>query len=436
MAQLIDSNSLPSSKSEIDFFSVPATQVAVERTFWTTINPMNTVTSAGPYEFHIPPDPNFVDLNKNYIQVKLKITRADGTDLQNADVVGPINCIGKTFFKQCKLFLNSKLIYDSGDLYAYRAYLETLLNYSDSQKDTFLEVTGYESDTPSDHIDDNQNTGWERRRNWFAGSMIVELMSPIHADLMHQEKYLLNGMDLRMELHRHEEPFALVSFGANPNYKIHVQDIRWVVKKVELAKSITLALETTLLRNTVKYPVRRVQMKAIQLSAGRRDTPINSVFNGQIPRRLIIGLCDNDAFHGTYDKSPFNFKHYTAINIKVTAGGVDYPSNPIIMDYTWRSFTQPFVFLYETLGLGDADNNCGITPLEYSVGGRCLYGFDLSPDTSDGAHWELLKEGTTSIHIQFQNAIPAGGVKMVVLAEFDNMISVDRFRNVYFDYTP
>jgi hypothetical protein len=38
--------------------------------------------------------------------------------------------------------------------------------------------------------------------------------------------------------------------------------------------------------------------------------------------------------------------------------------------------------------------------------------------------------------MQFRDAIPAGGAKMIVMAEYDNMISIDRFRNVYFDYTP
>ncbi len=77
---------------------------------------------SGPYEFHLPPDPQYIDLSKNYIHLKLKIRRADGTNLRgfNRDAVGPINLIGKTFFKQCKLYLGSKLIYDSGDVYAYR----------------------------------------------------------------------------------------------------------------------------------------------------------------------------------------------------------------------------------------------------------------------------------------------------------------------------
>ncbi len=67
------------------------------------------------------------------------------------------------------------------------------------------------------------------------------------------------------------------------HYKITVEDIQLMVRKVDLAKSISLTVESTLLWNTAKYAIRHVQIKAIQVAGGRRDTPINSVFNGQIP---------------------------------------------------------------------------------------------------------------------------------------------------------
>jgi len=67
MASLIDHTSVPSGKSELDVFSVPTTQVAVKNGFWCEVNPQNTLTNSGPYEFHIPSDPHFLDLAKNYI---------------------------------------------------------------------------------------------------------------------------------------------------------------------------------------------------------------------------------------------------------------------------------------------------------------------------------------------------------------------------------
>jgi len=433
--QLIDSKSTPTSKSEIDFFSVPSTQIAVEKSSWFVVNPQNTVTNAGPYEFHLPAEPHFLDLSKNYIHLKLRIKNANNTNIGAADVVGPINLLGKTFFKQVKLFLGSKLVYDSGDLYAYRAFLETELNYSQDQKSAFLTATGYYLDKPPDHIDDNQNTGWQARCLPYANSGVVELMAPLHLDLAHQEKYLINGMDLRLELHRHDAPFALTSYDAGADFMIVVEDIRWMVRKVDLAKPIMMAIESTLMRNVVRYPIRRVQVKAIELSAGRRDTPINTVFSGQLPRRLIIGVVSSPAYRGNYRLGPFNFQHFNASSIQVCAGGENYPPIPINMHYANDIYVEPFVHFHEALGCAGSDKTPWISYDEYKQG-HCLYSFDLTPDNADTGHWELLKEGTTSIHIHFRADIPAGGAKLIVLAEFDNLMTIDRFRNVHYDFTP
>lgn len=72
---LVDSLSSASTKSELDFFTVPPTQVVIKRGFWDEINPTNPVTNEGPYEFRIPSDPHLLQLSKNYIYMQLKITQ-------------------------------------------------------------------------------------------------------------------------------------------------------------------------------------------------------------------------------------------------------------------------------------------------------------------------------------------------------------------------
>jgi len=433
MAQMIDHTSHPSSKSEIDLFTVPSTQVAVEKGSWYNVHPVNTVTDIGPYEFHIPPDPHYLDLNNNYILVQFKILLANGQDITN-EAVGPINLIGKTFFKQVKLFLSSKMVYDSGDTYAYRAFLETELSHGWQPKKTLLVAAGYQTDEPANHVDDVLNVGLQGRTAWFANGGVVEMMAPLHVDLFHQEKYLLNRMDLRLELYRNSDNFSLMAFDG-AQYRLKVVNINWMVRRIDLMPSVSLAIESTLQKTAAKYPVRRVSIKAIQLEAGRRDTPTNTLFDGQIPRRIIVGCVGSTAFHGAINRSPFNFKNLDATSIQVTAGGVSYPANPLTMDFGNGRFTQAFVQLYEALGLSGTDRSCWLDMDDYR-NSSCLYAFDLTPDTADGGHWELIHEGSTTIHMTFGTAIPAGGVKLIVLAEFDNLITIDKFRNVFNDYTP
>ena len=94
---LVDIKSIPSTKTELDFFAVPPTQVVIKRGFWDEIQPMNPITNEGPYEFRIPSDPNYIQLNKNYIYMQLRIKKTIlGAGVAIPDYA-PINMIGKTF---------------------------------------------------------------------------------------------------------------------------------------------------------------------------------------------------------------------------------------------------------------------------------------------------------------------------------------------------
>jgi len=207
MSKLLDENSTPCTKSELDLFTVPSTQVAIRKSFWTEIQLQNPCTNDGPYEFKISPDMFMLDLSKNYIYFIARIVKNDGsacsiTQTANAalqgDLVLPINLLGKTFFRQIKVYLNGKLISDSGDRYAYRSFIETELNFGSEAKKTHLQAAQYWPDVDSDGT--NVKYGYNIRQETFKNSTWVELMAPIHADLFMQERFLINQCDLRIEL--------------------------------------------------------------------------------------------------------------------------------------------------------------------------------------------------------------------------------------------
>lgn len=260
MNRFIDQHSSLSTKSERDLFSLPPTQVAIKRAFKDVVHPSNPITHDGPYEFRIPPDPNFLNLSKHNIYFQMRIVRPDNTNLVNQGdaavqdpLVAPINAIGKTFFKQVKLFLNSKLAYDSGDKYHYRAYLETLLNYGSEAKASHLSSCLYSTETGN--IDAADNEAFTSRAELFRGSQWVEVMAPVHVDLMMQDRFLLPHTELRLELHRNPDALLLMCHQANAlAYKIEVREVRLFMEKVEVLESIQLALESTINQYAAKYP--------------------------------------------------------------------------------------------------------------------------------------------------------------------------------------
>jgi hypothetical protein len=63
------------------------------------------------------------------IYIRGKFTKADGTELDTTDYTAGANNFLHSLFSQCTIALNEVNITHSGDLYNYRAYLETLLSY-------------------------------------------------------------------------------------------------------------------------------------------------------------------------------------------------------------------------------------------------------------------------------------------------------------------
>jgi hypothetical protein len=61
--------------------------------------------------------------------------------------VGVVNNFLHSLFKQVDVFLKEKQVTQATSTYAYRAYLETLLNYSPSAKDSQLTASLYYKDT-------------------------------------------------------------------------------------------------------------------------------------------------------------------------------------------------------------------------------------------------------------------------------------------------
>jgi len=67
------------------------------------------------------------------------------------------------------------------------------------------------------------------------------------------------------------------------------------------------------------------------------------------------------------------------------------------------------------------------------VGGYALYAFDLTPDLCEGDHFNLLKQGNVRVDMKFAQALE-NTINVIAFAEFENILEIDRSRNVIFDY--
>ena len=88
--------------------------------------------------------------------------------------------------------------------------------------------------------------------------------------------------------------------------------------------------------------------------------------------------------------------------------------------------------LFSGIGKPQRDEGNDIAREDYS-GGYALYAFDLTPDLAEEGHFNLAKDGSVRLDLKFAAALP-NTINVVAYAEFENVIEIDRNRNIIFDY--
>ena len=113
--------------------------------------------------------------------------------------------------------------------------------------------------------------------------------------------------------------------------------------------------------------------------------------------------------------------------------GVQIPSKPLQPDFANENHMRSYASLFNGTGLMSKDQGNDISRDEYG-GGYTLFAFDLTPDLSDSGHFQLVKHGNLRLELHFKTQLPQT-VNAIVYAEFDNVIEIDKARNVLFDYS-
>ena len=197
--------------------------------------------------------------------------------------------------------------------------------------------------------------------------------------------------------------------------------------------SVFLAHAKTLENGTAKYPIRRVVCKTFAVPQNYLDVTHEKLFSGQLPTRIVVGLVSNRAFNGHLESNPFNFKHYNLSEIALYLDGQQqFALKPIQPDYTNGLYIRAYESLFTGTGKQFRDEGLYISREDYA-NGYALYAFDLTADLGEDDHFNLVRQGNVRLALKFAEAL-GETISVVAYAEFENVIEVDRDRNVIFDF--
>ncbi|XP_014214168.1 uncharacterized protein F54H12.2-like, partial [Copidosoma floridanum] len=134
----------PYLKSELDLFSLPLTQIALEASWCVYYKPVSSLTDQSPIEFVInSQNEDYLDLAYTMLRVNVKLIPYD----KDTDAfVAPVNNFLHSIFNQVDVYFNQKLVTSPNNAYPYRAYIETLFNYGPAVKTSHMSTSLWETD--------------------------------------------------------------------------------------------------------------------------------------------------------------------------------------------------------------------------------------------------------------------------------------------------
>ena len=485
-------------KSEVDLFSIPPTQLSLEKGRWIEYSPLSSVqNNDSAITFVIAGTDEYLDLSKTILVVEGKVIEGSGGALSTGQSsIAPVNNFLHSLFRQVDVYLNGKQVTPAMGTYAYRSYLETLLNYDVSAKQSQLSSAMYYKDTagkmdeagglpssktitivkpdydpgnvtvnkgsggdnnatvsaawnPGDNDKENVsipvpgtgNQGFAKRHKFIENSKKFTLSGPIFTDVFMSDRLLINMLDLKVVLNRSYNEFCLMDKNSTTKYpKVELTDVVLKIRKVKVDQAIRDSTEVLLKQTPAIYPVRRVVCKALSIAPGLPNVRLDNIFSGLVPTSFVFGLVDSNAYTGEYGKNPFNFKHYDVSTVTLSVNGEEIPFKQLRLKFpntkNNREKNVDFIQAYNTLfsGTGKMFSNMGldIARDDYPQG-YTLFAFDLTPDMCNTAdYFNTVQRGTLSVDLTFETDTPEA-ISMVCYSDFENIIRIDSERNVIYD---
>ena len=323
---------------------------------------------------------------------------------------------GNALFEQLDFQLNGVNINVSNNLYHYQSFIEDLFY----RHKTAAEIGNL--------IEDDYFVKFKTREKVF------DLYFRIHISIAQQNNLLLNAVPINIKLIRAPDSFLLKD-ETGTGAKIDLSKISIFVKRVRLFPDIQAAIGGALEKSAAKYFISRNEIKSFAINSGLSSVSIENVFTGTLPKRLIVGFVSNASLTGDIKSSAYQFQNFDMNHITAIVDGVQYPSVPYTPDFDNDLYIREYVGMYEALNQDEGIPQMQIGWMDYK-NRLCFFCFDLSADGYLGGEsgtLSLLKRGHIRLEMKMKKASKEP-FHMIVLGQFDNLIQINKFRNVVIDY--
>ena len=421
--------------SSLCIFDKPGILTDIQRSYTVDYYPVSSVTSSGPIEFYIPGNSeDYIDLNDIKLYLKIKVTKADGSKIDEAaDFVALNNLAIASLFQDASLSVGDTQV-EGGDMnYAYNGYLKTVSQFTPEAQNSHMLASGWYKDEAG-KFDTKANKGFTKRQAVIGNSLDVQFIGPLYFDLFNQDRPLISQMDMRIKLQPHKAEFALTAFPARAtDLKINLNSVVLYVDRLEMNPSVINGHAKGLKSQNALYPINHTELLTYTIPAGQLSYTKDRLFPDMAPKMMMVAMIENTAYNGELGKNPFNFQHFNLNKIALYREGRSIPGQPLTPNFNKNTYLRSYVQTMRALNYYNTDDTNGITPSQWA-NGYTIYAFDLTSnkDVSTNCLQANLSRNLR-LELSFEKAL-ASTINVLIYAVTDSMIEITQLRDVITHY--
>jgi hypothetical protein len=410
----------------LDFFTPIIPENVLRNGSTIELNPVNAITDSGPYEFQISRDPDhYIYLPLTRLFGTVKVVKLDGSPLTADDNTSVCNLFPQSLFKQMEIDVEGTQLNDiSSSTYAIKAFLETILTYSNDAKSTHLKMAGWSADTVGKENSTDAES-WTKRSNLIMDKNYYFSMI-LHCDFFQMERFLIPNTSVTLKMIRNSDSYSFIS--PSLKAKILIKNLRLSVHKVKIAPDFDKAIESNLLKEPALYPLTQSKIKTFLMQSGTSTITVQHVLSGSLPHSLVVCFLDARSYNGDIAYNPFLFQHFNLnlLNVQVNSNPV-HP-RPFQPNYADGNFCREYRNLMDHGGCHHSNNVITITPEQF-ISNANFYIYDLSPDLCNAYHHHASKTGYMDIEVGWSTPL-VNNIYMLLYSSHRQTIAIDHNRNV------
>ena len=122
------------------------------------------------------------------------------------------------------------------------------------------------------------------------------------------------------------------------------------------------------------YPFWRSDIESFTIPNDDHTFMIDSIYHGNVPSKIILGMVANEAYSGIYKTNSFDCLHKNVNYLEITVDGTSVPQQPFKPNFIKNDYLPSYLSLMDSHF--NSKNRIDISSSDYP-GGYSLFLFDL-----------------------------------------------------------